>query len=137
MRKQIILGLLLLVIGYKSIAQKADDILGIFYSPDKRGKIEVYKQQGKYFGKTICCDTSRKDSYNPDPALRSRSRIGVVFLLDFEYLGDGNYENGRIYNLDDGRTYSGMLWLEGNLLKVRGYMGSSLLGKTVTFERVE
>lgn len=116
----------------------ADNVIGVYYSPDKRGKIEVYKRDGKYYGKTTCCDASRKDEYNPDPKLRSRSRIGIDFIFDMLYDGKGTYINGKIYNPQSGKTYDASMWLEKNNkeLHARGYMGTALLGKTVVFERI-
>jgi uncharacterized protein (DUF2147 family) len=134
MEKLIAVSILILGFSWQLLAQ--DDVVGKYYSPDKQGKIEIYKMNGKYLGRTICCDTSRKDVHNPDSSLRGRSRIGVVFLFDFEYDGKGIYQNGKVYNLDDGKTYDALMWMEDNELKVRGYMGNSLLGKTVSFERI-
>ncbi|MBD1384319.1 DUF2147 domain-containing protein [Mucilaginibacter rigui] len=50
---------------------EADKILGVWLSEDKTGKIDVYKVNGKYFGKLIWGKTiyeadgttSRKDDY--------------------------------------------------------------------------
>ena len=64
-------------------AQNADDILGIYYTPKKDGKIELFKVGNEYFGKFIWGEAGRKDTKNPAPALRTRALLGVVFLSNF------------------------------------------------------
>jgi uncharacterized protein (DUF2147 family) len=120
-----------------ALPETADTVLGTYYSPDKGGKIEIYKRGGKYYGKTTCCNASRKDVKNPNPSLRSRSRIGIDFVFDMEY-NSGKYINGKVYNPENGKTYDANMWLEkdNRELHMRGYIGSSFLGKTVIFERV-
>ncbi|MBK7099335.1 MAG: DUF2147 domain-containing protein [Sphingobacteriales bacterium] len=43
--------------------------------------------------------------------------------------------NGRIYDPESGKTYNCKMWLDDHQLKVRGFMGVSILGKTETFSR--
>lgn len=138
MKKQILVSLLLLF-SLLAVAQKnANDVVGVFYAPDGVGKIEIYERNGKYFGKTTCCDTHKRDVYNPDPSKRNRAVIGMEFMFNFEWDGKGTYQNGRLYNPEDGRTYNCKMWLieNGKKLRMRGYWGLSAFGKTVTFQRV-
>lgn len=60
----------------------------------------------------------------------------MVILKNFLFR-EGKYSDGQIYDPDSGKTYDCMMWLEGLKLKVRGYVGVSLFGRTETFERVE
>ena len=138
MKKLIVLSALF--IGYSTIAQtKADDILGTYWTEGKEGKIEIYKLSNKYFGKILWRKEARKDVENPDASLRDRSVIGLVFLKDFVFDGDGKWKNGAVYSIDNGGTYKGKMWLENNgkMLKMRGYLGISLLGRTATLKRVD
>ncbi|MEL6719704.1 MAG: DUF2147 domain-containing protein [Bacteroidota bacterium] len=116
---------------------KGDFVIGKYLSPDKVGQIEVFKRNGKYYGRTICCNEKRMDVKNPNPALRVRSRIGIEFIHDFEFDGDNEYINGTIYNPEDGRTYSAKMWLDGKELNMRGYVGAPILGKTIVFTKIE
>src|SRR5688500_10408837 len=77
---------------------KADDVIGIYWSPKKDGKIEIYKRNNKYYGKTISGDNPRLDIHNPDPTLRKRNVIGLEFLKDFEFDGDDEWEDGTVYD---------------------------------------
>ena len=82
----------------------------------------------------------KRDSENPDESLRSRPILGVPLLTDFVRSGDGSnvWQDGLIYNPDDGKTYKCTLTLvDDHTLRVRGYVGISLLGKTQTWTRVD
>jgi len=68
---------------------------------------------------------------------KNKNLIGVVILKDLKK-DDDEYNDGEITNPKDGKTYSCYIKLEKpNRLKVRGYIGFSLLGKTQYWERVE
>jgi uncharacterized protein (DUF2147 family) len=78
------------------------------------------------------------DSKNPDPSLRTQKLVGLSLLSGFEPTDDPSvWKNGRIYNPEDGRTYSCNLTVQDtNTLRVRGYVGFSLLGETQIWNRV-
>lgn len=118
-----------------SNAQTPDKIIGKYWSPKKDGKIEIYKTGNKYFGKIISGDKPSKDAKNPKPELRNRDVIGMVFLTNFIY-ADKQYQDGEIYDPTSGKTYSCKMWMENQNLKVRGFLGFSLLGRTETFDRI-
>lgn len=62
---------------------------------------------------------NEKDRNNPNPTLRSRSVVGMPILLDMK--PSGNRWKGRIYNAQDGRTYSGNMSLKNsNMLHIEG-----------------
>lgn len=99
----------------------------------------MYEKNGKYFGKSIWGTKPGKDVKNPNPKLRQREVIGMEFLTDFEYNPKANeYQNGKIYDPRSGKTYDCKMWFgkDGNL-RVRGYLGFSMLGMTVVFERID
>lgn len=79
------------------------------------------------------------DSQNPDPSQRSRKMLGLPLLNGFVSDGDGKvWSGGTIYNPDDGKTYSCKLTMQDpKTMKVRGYVGISILGKTQIWTRVE
>ena len=118
-----------------SEVKNADDILGTFYTSDHDGQIEIYKKGTKYFGKIIQGMDIKKDIHNPDPALRSRSTLGIDILQDLEFDGLFNWV-GKVYNPENGKTYKAKIWLESenNTLKLRGYV--SIFYRTVDWERI-
>jgi uncharacterized protein (DUF2147 family) len=113
----------------------ADQIIGQYWSPDKDGKIEIFKSGSKYHGKLLWVKHPKKDTKNPDPALRNQDVIGLVFLKNFVFV-DGKYTQGTVYNSLNGHSYSCQMWLEEGNLKMRGFVGISLLGRTETFEKI-
>lgn len=67
--------------------------------------------------------------------------IGVYWspkkLLTGFLFTDNSYTNGKIYDPESGKTYECKMTLTDNFLKVRGYIGISLFGRTETFERIK
>lgn len=125
----------------------ADKITGVWLSEDSdvKLKFELYKSAGKYFGKLLWASTMfeadgktpKKDPKNPDKNLRNRSRQNIVNVTNLRY-DDGEYVDGKLYNPDDGRTYSLKATLKSaNQLEFRGYIGVSLLGRTMQFKKIQ
>lgn len=123
-----------------ALAQSDSDytLPGIYWNEEKNAKVEIYEEQGKIFGKVIWQENPRKDVNNPDPALQQRELPGLIILRDFTSNGKGTWTGGRVYSPDNGKTYKGKMWLtkEGHL-KMRGYIGISMLGRSAILERVE
>jgi uncharacterized protein (DUF2147 family) len=136
--KTLLYLLFFIVIPLTDKSLEPDGIIGTYWSPDKNGKIEIYNVGDKYFGKIVWGTKSGKDIHNPDPQLRERDVIGLVILHDFVYDGNNTWKNGTIYDPQTGKTYQSKMTLDdqGNL-KVRGYIGIPLIGRTETFTRIE
>ena len=128
----------MVVLNLSQAQTGADSILGTYWTETKEGKIEIFKKGNAYFGKILWRKDARKDTENPDESLRNRSVIGIIFMKDFIYK-KGKWINGKIYSIENGGEYSGKIWLEdnGKTLKMRGYLGFSLLGKTATLIRTD
>lgn len=119
-------------------ADTTDDPLGVYWSPERDGKIEFYEKDGKIYGRTIWSEQpGMLDTLNPDPSQRDRLLLGADCFLAFEK--DGDEWKGEVYYGQDGKTYQCLIWLvdSGETLKVRGYIGLPILGQTVEFERIE
>ena len=125
-------------------AQNADAILGRWLSGNGKAHIEIFKDRGKYFGKLVWLkepmNTEGKpkvDKNNPEPTMQDRPLMGLVNLWDFTFDGDDEYEDGKIYDPESGKTYSCIMTLKDpQTLHVRGYIGISLIGRTDTWTRV-
>ena len=118
--------------------EQAAQLLGRWLTDPPDGIIEIsVATDGSYQGKIVGGDSpDRVDSKNPDQARRSASLLGQVILRDLKYDGQGRWSGGSIYDPDSGHTYSVHLELVGaSKLKVRGYLGVSLLGRTTTWTR--
>jgi uncharacterized protein (DUF2147 family) len=127
---------ILILSMHVSLFAQADNILGVYWTPKKDGKIEIYKSGDKYHGKIVWATNPRKDTKNPDKTLQQRSLVGATILTDFEYK-NGKYDDGEIYDPESGKTYSCVMRLNGNKLNIKGYIGITLFGRTETFERVQ
>ena len=133
-----------MTIGLYASAQKADAILGQWANPNGQDHILIYKKRNKYFGKLdwikVPNDEQGKpktDKNNPDKALQSRPDLGLELLKDFTFDGEKIYEDGTIYDPKSGKTYSCKMTLDGNNLKIRGYVVFSLFGRSEVWTRVK
>jgi uncharacterized protein (DUF2147 family) len=125
--------------------QTADAIVGKWLNPTGEGQIQIYRTGKTYSGKISWLKELNDkatgkpilDSKNPDKQLRDRPIHGLEILKGFDHTGDGTYQNGTIYDPKSGKTYSCKLTLNGDKLKIRGFIGVSLLGRSETWTRVK
>ena len=59
------------------------------------------------------------DKDNPDPALRARPVVGLTLFRDMKQTGNNQWQ-GQIYVPDDGRTYDAVVYVSGDVMKVKG-----------------
>jgi uncharacterized protein (DUF2147 family) len=78
----------------------------------------------------------RHDNKNPNEILKSREVLGIDLFSNFRYNG-GAYTSGKVYDPENGKTYDCKMNLKGDVLKVRGYIGISLFGRTEYFQRIK
>lgn len=133
----------LLAVQTLVFAQKADAILGKWYNTEKDAQIEIFKEAGKYHGKIVWLKEPTEngkpklDKNNTDPSKRNQAIMGMKLLHGFEFKGQ-SWEEGNIYDPKNGKTYSCIIKRKSErLLEVRGYVGVSLIGRTVEWSRVE
>lgn len=138
----------LLVAVTPALGQKftADMILGKWLNEDKDAHIEISKDAGKYFGKIVWLrdpiDTltgkPKIDDKNSDKALQSRPVLGLEILKDFTFDGEDEWSEGTIYDPKNGKTYDCYMEIGvTGILKIRGYIGISWIGRTTYWTRVE
>ncbi len=75
------------------------------------------------------------DAKNPDAKLRGRRLCGMKIGEGFKPDGHDAAVGGRVYDPMSGRTYSGKIVRDGETLKLRGYVGVALFGRTEIWER--
>lgn len=123
--------------GYSQVVTK-DAVLGEWLAESKDGKVLIYKQGEKYFGKISWGkDGDKKDVNNPDAKLKTQPIIGSVILKGFDFTGKV-WENGTIYDPNNGKTYSCTIKMKKpNELEIRGFIGISLLGRTTVWTRAK
>lgn len=111
---------------------------------DETGKaksiVEIYERSGKIYGKIIdILDAEKKKNLcvNCPGDDKNKPVLGLVIIKGL--IKDGSeYNSGKILDPTTGKVYKCFLALEGNSkLKVRGYIGISLFGRTQTWTRVK
>lgn len=137
----------MLLIAFGIHAQDASDkVVGTWLNGEGTGQIQIYKTtSGHYAGKIVWLkepidpDTGKPklDKRNPDKSKRNEPTLGLVNMRAFKYnVEDKIWEHGKIYDPKNGKEYSCKMELEDdNTLKVRGYIGISLIGRTDTWKR--
>lgn len=134
----------------RNFAQKnlpADNLCGEWWTPENQGRIIFFKDGTTYSGKVSWFKVPndpetgkpKLDKHNPNPALRKRPVMGLVLFYNFKYDPSKNkYVDGKLYDSEHGKTYSCWIKLTShNVLELHGYVGFSLIGKSVYFTRVQ
>lgn len=134
------------LLGTAVHAQKltADDLVGNWFTRDSKAKIMIYKNGGKYNGRIVWLKVPLRngkpkvDEKNPDPSLRNQPIIGLELIRGFSFDGDNVWEDGTVYDPEGGKEYSCKITMVNrNTIKVRGYIGISLLGRTEVWTRTQ
>lgn len=126
-----------------------NDVLGLWNTEDNDSKLEFFKCGDKVCVKIAWLKepnysdskegpvgTPKVDRNNPDHALKNRPMIGLQIMEGFTPVGDDRWENGVIYNPDNGKSYRGKLHLTSPYkLELRGYIGISLFGSDYMLTR--
>ncbi|PIQ24492.1 DUF2147 domain-containing protein [bacterium (Candidatus Blackallbacteria) CG17_big_fil_post_rev_8_21_14_2_50_48_46] len=133
---------LLLILPNSALAISADDILGVWVTVNGKSHVEISKANGHYAGKIIWLKEPlrngkpKMDDKNPEASLRSKALIGLMILQGFVFK-NGEWVDGKIYNPEDGKTYSCQIKLQNaKSLEVRGFvMGMPAFGKSQIWTR--
>lgn len=139
--KSIVLVLFLI---FASNLYAQNSIIGTWITQKKDAKIQIYESNGKYFGKIVWIKhpldenkQPQKDIKNPDEKLRNQELVGLNILTNFIFEGDNSWTDGKIYDPNNGKTYSCNMKLKDGKLEIRGYVGIPLFGRTEIWERSE
>lgn len=125
------------------ISSGGDAILGVWLTGTGKGKIKIYKEGDKYYGKLVWLrdpnyenGTPKVDKHNPDNSKKNNPLLGILNLRHFTFAGKNKWEDGKIYDPENGKEYSCKIELVNeNTLEVRGYVGISLFGRTDVWKR--
>lgn len=137
-------SLVLLFVLFFQIVQ-SQSVLGKWKTiDDETGKekavVEIYEVDGKIYGRIVeilevehrykkctLCQGTDKD----------KPIMGLIFIKGLTKNGD-EYSGGKILDPKNGKSYKCYITLEGDdKLKVRGYIGISLFGRTQYWKRVK
>lgn len=130
-------------VGNLYAQEKGDDILGLWWTDEKKAKIEVYRKGDEYWGKIAWLEEPlneqgqpKLDKNNSEKSLRSRPVMGLNLISNFVF-EKGKWVGGKVYDPENGKTYDCVIKRRGNRLEVRGYIGLTMFGRTVVWTAVE
>lgn len=133
-----VLGALSAVLAASGAYAQSSTVLGYWREPG--GSIIHVAPCGQQLCVTIARlsrgNHPNTDTRNPDPRLRQRALCGLRIGEGFVAVDPQHARGGHLYDPRSGRTYSGQMTAEGNLLHLRGYVGLPILGRTETWMRV-
>ena len=137
--------LLLLFVSGLSVAwvQKAPGLpLGNWMNEEKEARFEIFSCGDKLCGKITWLKEPlrngkpKMDDLNPEPRMRTRPILGMVFMKDLVYAGGNKWDEGTIYDPKNGKTYSCYMKMHGkDKMEVKGYIGISLIGRSQNWTR--
>ena len=117
---------------------------GLWLTKNERSAVKTFPCPDN--DKTLCGSIAwiieggmKYDSKNPDESLRTKPMCGLQILSAFSQnkKEPKKWDDGKIYKADDGDLYSANLQvIDENRLRVHGYVGIPLFGKTQVWTRV-
>jgi uncharacterized protein (DUF2147 family) len=139
------------IISSAAIANAQEEtILGTWLTQGGSSQVEIYRCANNYCGKVIWLKETRYpqdddkeyagklkvDRYNPDMQKRNEPVIGKEILRGLRYSEGSLWDDGEIYDPQNGKTYQckATLTAEGTL-ELRGFIGFSLIGRSSVWTR--
>ena len=122
----------------------AEHVTGLWLTEKKGIIVDLYDCDGNLCGRTVWLKkmnhkngAPRLDAKNPDPALRERHWCGMEVISNVRPDGPDEWDNGEIYDPKSGDTFDFAIERKGEGLKVRGYLGVKMLGKSEFWTRTD
>ncbi len=132
----------------------SDSINGYWVMPDGSALLEIYPDDDGYAARIVALRDEhftvvdggdsratvgelRRDIHNPTAELRQRPLVGLMLASKLKF-NKGRWEGGRIYDPASGRSYRCEIeLLPDGYLRLRGYLGISLFGRTMYWQRAK
>jgi uncharacterized protein (DUF2147 family) len=103
------------------LAAEASSAEGTWLSQDGGTKVKLSDCGGKLCGNIVwlkrpidrTTGKPQTDKHNPDPAARERPLLGLQVVSNLSPNGPNTW-SGKIYNADDGNTYSGNMKVQSS-----------------------
>ncbi|TGE13912.1 DUF2147 domain-containing protein [Hymenobacter elongatus] len=119
--------------------------VGIWADETGESHIEIYRCGEKLCGRLVWLrepqesNTGRPkaDLHNPDPSKRNMPLQNLTVLQNLRYNANSErWEDGEIYDPNNGHTYSCYMSLTKDKLEVKGYIGFAIIGRSHYWSRV-
>lgn len=115
-------------------SENADKIIGVWQTSDQKAQITIDRKDSLYQGKLSNATLSIDKTVN---LKLPTGLLGIYILRDLKFNGNNRWE-GMIFDPKSRKTYECYLKLEDDgTMKVRGYKGISLFGKSQYWNRLE
>jgi uncharacterized protein (DUF2147 family) len=130
-----------LALGALASPALAADPTGLWATSANGGQVEIARCGNSLCGKLVTSaqiktDPALKDGMNKDAAQRGRALKGLQLLYDFTG-GPNKWTGGKVYNPDDGGTYSGTIeMVSDKQLKLKGCIVAPMC-KTQVWNRLK
>ena len=117
--------------------QTIDDKTG-----EKKAVMQLTESGGKVTGKILkVLDKEKADALctKCPGSLRNKPVEGLQILSGFKADGNNQWSDGKLVDPESGKTYSGKLTLSdnGQSLKLRGFVGTPVFGRSQTWQRIK
>ncbi|MGA2047964.1 MAG: DUF2147 domain-containing protein [Terracidiphilus sp.] len=103
------------------------------------GKVDTYLEGGKLFGRVTEVRPGRTPKDVCDKCTgeyKNQLILGMINMRNFSAEGE-DWVDGTVVDPENGKEYKGKIWSVGkDSLKMRGFVGISLLGRTETWTRI-
>ncbi|HUI34366.1 MAG TPA: DUF2147 domain-containing protein [Stellaceae bacterium] len=139
------MALVLLQTAALAATAKTGGPLGTWLTEKKSGIVEIYRcaDSDALCGRLVWFKIKPDDPNplgldlkDPDPARRNQPLCGLTFMWGFKPSDPGKWEDGSVYDPDDGRTYHANMKLrDDGTLDLHGYIGISLIGRSEIWTR--
>ncbi|MDE2234090.1 MAG: DUF2147 domain-containing protein [Gammaproteobacteria bacterium] len=146
----LLVSMLFSIINLAHAANQAAAIEGVWSTQDGKARVQIVEQDNRFKGRIVwlkqplfpandpqgMAGKPKVDRKNPDNKLRTRPIMGLPLLDGFHYAGDAVWRGGTIYDPESGKTYScNITLMQDGSLRIRGYVGIPLFGRTEIWKR--
>lgn len=112
--------------------------------------VRIFEENGEYRGRVVWAGRETQDWWQGEPPheipwddkkaakqYKLAATHGVDILARLEFDGEDKWNNGRVFNVINGKIYRCQLTLpEPDVLKLRGYIGMPMFGGSVLWTRL-
>ncbi|MHC1736590.1 MAG: DUF2147 domain-containing protein [Ignavibacteriaceae bacterium] len=119
----------------------ANDIIGVWLTPDKKVRISIMEKEGKYFAQPIHIEkTDQEDKDNRIHGYEKPQKppINKPIFTDFRFIGNGEWTGGKVFNPVNGYSHKGTITMkERGKLEITIYNSINSSGRTEIWTKID
>jgi uncharacterized protein (DUF2147 family) len=149
MRAALAFALAAFLLPASAAADSGDRVVGLWLTEGGKAQVRIERSGDRYQGAIVwlkeplypadddqgMAGRPKVDRENGEAAKRGQPIIGLRIVAGFRFDGE-EWRDGTIYDPENGKTYKCRMWFDGETLRVRGFIGFSLLGRSQDWTRV-